>query len=294
MENDAMQRELEQCRAVIEAELASYFVDDTPWKNLTEAMRYSLLAGGKRIRPIIVMQFCKATGGDMEAALPAACAVERLHTYSLIHDDLPCMDDDELRRGKPTNHMVYGECTAVLAGDALQAAAFETLFDSALPPENVVRMGRIFARAVGASGICGGQILDMEAEGKTLTPDEVARIHEMKTAALLVAAAQMGAIAGNGTDEQVAAAGEYAAALGMAFQIRDDILDCIVDTETLGKPAGSDNANQKSTFVSLYGLERAEALVRENTQRAVAAVEGKFKDVEFLCWLAKEMEKRKY
>ena len=184
---------------LIDAKLAEYFhADGMPQAGLFEAMRYSLNAGGKRIRPILVLEFCRITGGDCDKALPAACAVEMLHTYSLIHDDLPCMDNDDLRRGKPTNHVVYGECTATLAGDALQAEAFGTILRSELPAEARAECARILADAVGADGMCGGQFLDMIGENKELTAYELDEINSRKTGALLIAACTMGVAAARG------------------------------------------------------------------------------------------------
>ena len=286
-------QQFEQCRAMVEAHLESCF----PGHGLAEAMRYSLLAGGKRIRPILVMQFCRAAGGSLEQALDAACGVEMLHTYSLIHDDLPCMDNDDLRRGKPTCHKVFGECTATLAGDALQAAAFEYVLNSEkVEPAARAQMGLVLARAVGAAGMCGGQYRDMAAEGSQPTLEELAEIHRGKTAALLDAACQIGVLAAGLTDttgELREAARQYAYHLGMAFQIRDDLLDVISTTETLGKPVGSDCANEKFTFVSLLGQIRCEELVEEHTRKAKDAVCGSvLQNVEFLCWLADELSGR--
>ena len=304
MRPEEYQVQMNSCRALIEAHLQRYFADETRSK-LAEAMRYSLLAGGKRIRPVIVLQFCKAAGGSMEMALPAACAVEMMHTYSLIHDDLPCMDNDVLRRGKPTNHVVYGECLATLAGDALQASAYGTILESELPAERVVSMGKLLAKAAGLEGICLGQALDMAGEGKALTLDEITSIHTLKTASMLVASAQIGVIAAYGSSavydstaafgggEMMDAASKYAQALGLAFQIRDDILDCIGQTEILGKPAGSDAANNKTTFVTLFGLDECERLIREKTEEAVEALRGHFANKDFLEALAINMEERK-
>lgn len=266
---------------------------------LAEAMRYSLLAGGKRIRPVIVLQFAKAAGIDMEKALPAACAVEMLHTYSLIHDDLPCMDDDALRRGKPTNHVVFGECLATLAGDALQAEAFGTILKSDLPAGTVVTIASLLSRAAGLDGICLGQALDMTSEGKKLTYDEISRLHALKTASMLVSAAQIGvAAAGNGENNtnsaMMNAAEQYAAALGLAFQIRDDVLDYMGTTDELGKPVGSDEANSKTTFVTLFGIPECENLIRQKTREAVNALAGHFANTEFLEALAIMLEERKY
>lgn len=291
MLQEDFERELDRCRALIDAQLGLYFKEGGV---LAEAMRYSLLAGGKRIRPIIVLQFCMAAGGDMSTALPAACAVEMLHTYSLIHDDLPCMDNDTMRRGKPTNHVVYGETMATLAGDALQAEAFGTLLKSELSAEAVVKMGQALARAAGYGGICLGQTLDMLSEGKELTLDQMSDVHHFKTASLLVAAAQIGVLSAGGNIHMLRAASMYAAALGLAFQIRDDILDFTSSTEVLGKPAGSDAVNQKTTFVTLFGLDDCERLVREKTQEAISALGGHFANTEFLEALAINLEERKY
>ncbi len=285
-------KEFEACRAMVEERLNSYFQTDCPQRPLLESMRYSLLAGGKRIRPVLVLKFCQAAGGEAESALPFACGVEMLHTYSLIHDDLPCMDNDSLRRGKPTNHVVYGECTATLAGDALQAAAFETALTAPLPADRVVRGVRALAEAAGAMGICGGQYLDMDGEGRALTLEEITAIHQRKTAALLTGAALMGVYAAGRSegDEMAAAAAEYAAGVGLAFQIRDDILDCTSTTEQLGKPVGSDAENGKSTFVTRLGMAACKARIAEETARAKAALVRAFPHPEFLCamadWLA--------
>lgn len=287
-----MTAEFEKARALVENRLNTLFSKDVPDENLAESMRYSLLAGGKRIRPVIVLEFAKAAGGDMESAVDAACAAEMLHTYSLIHDDLPCMDDDDLRRGKPTNHVVYGECTAVLAGDALQAECFKILANSNLPAERVVKMVQYLSNAAGLMGICGGQALDIAGEGKSLNADEVSKIHSLKTASLLVACAKMGVAAAGGSDEQIKAAEEYAENLGIAFQIRDDVLDVISTTEELGKPVGSDDENEKSTFVTLFGVDKCLELVAEKTQAAIAAVKGAFENCEFLIWLAEYLAGR--
>ena len=209
----------------IDAALETFFASvPAPLNGLAEAMRYSLLAGGKRIRPMLVLEFCRICGGDIDAAMPVACAIEMLHTYSLIHDDLPCMDDDELRRGRPTNHVVYGECTATLAGDALQAEAFGTILRSGLPAGRKARCAEYLADAVGLDGMCGGQFLDMLGEGKTLSEQELTDINSRKTGALLTAACRMGVAAGGGSAAQLEAASLYGAAIGAAFQIRDDML----------------------------------------------------------------------
>lgn len=288
------QAEYNHDKNTVDQALAAYFQDAAaPYRTLLEAMRYSLNAGGKRLRPVLVLAFCRACGGDTGAALPVACAIEMVHTYSLIHDDLPCMDNDNLRRGKPTNHVIYGACTATLAGDALQAEAFRTILESCLPAETRAECARILAEAAGTTGICGGQQLDMEGEQKQLSRDELFEIHKRKTAAMIRAACLMGITCGNGTPEQVQAAEEYAEALGLAFQIRDDMLDVISTVEELGKPIGSDAQEGKTTFMSLYGLDRCQQYVHELTEQASAAIADVFTDAAFLQALVRSLETRR-
>lgn len=284
---------LKEYKALIDTKLAEYFrADDMPQAGLFEAMRYSLNAGGKRIRPILVLEFCRITGGDCDKALPVACAIEMLHTYSLIHDDLPCMDNDDLRRGKPTNHVVYGECTATLAGDALQAEAFGTILRSELPAVSRAECARILADAVGADGMCGGQFLDMIGENKLLTADELDEINSRKTGALLIAACTMGVAAAGGNEKQSEAASRFGAAIGAAFQIRDDMLDVISTSEQLGKPIGSDAQEHKNTYMALYGAERCMKMIEKLTEVAKAALNEAFDDTAFLCDLADSMVTR--
>ena len=284
---------LKEYKALIDTKLAEYFrADDMPQAGLFEAMRYSLNAGGKRIRPILVLEFCRITGGDCDKSLPVACAIEMLHTYSLIHDDLPCMDNDDLRRGKPTNHVVYGECTATLAGDALQAEAFGTILRSELPAEVRAECARILADAVGADGMCGGQFLDMIGENKLLTADELDEITSRKTGALLIAACTMGVAAAGGNEKQSEAARRFGAAIGAAFQIRDDMLDVISTSEQLGKPIGSDAQEHKNTYMALYGAERCMKMIEKLTEVAKAALNEAFDDTAFLCDLADSMVTR--
>ncbi len=284
---------LKEYKALIDTRLAEYFrADDMPQAGLFEAMRYSLNAGGKRIRPILVLEFCRITGGDCDKSLPVACAIEMLHTYSLIHDDLPCMDNDDLRRGKPTNHVVYGECTATLAGDALQAEAFGTILRSELPAEARAECARILADAVGADGMCGGQFLDMIGENKLLTADELDEINSRKTGALLIAACTMGVAAAGGNEKQSEAARRFGAAIGAAFQIRDDMLDVISTSEQLGKPIGSDAQEHKNTYMALYGAERCMKMIEKLTEVAKAALNEAFDDTAFLCDLADSMVTR--
>ncbi len=291
--------EYDQACRTVEAELERCFDGKLPQQGLLEAMRYSLLAGGKRIRPVLTLKFCQAVCGEMEYALDYACGVEMLHTYSLIHDDLPCMDDDDLRRGKPTCHKVYGECTAVLAGDALQAEAFYRLAASkrSVREASNGQACAVLAEAAGAvSGICAGQYLDLTDGGSRGTQDELALIHSWKTAALLKAACLLGLTASptEATEAQWKAAARYAEELGMAFQIRDDMLDQESTTEELGKPVGSDAENGKPTFATLFGLEKCRVLVDEHTRRAKEAIDGVFEHTAFLCALADELAGRTY
>ncbi len=252
----------------INAALETYFTADCPQKELLDAMRYSLLAGGKRIRPLLLVKFCEISGGDRAAALPAACGIEMLHTYSLIHDDLPCMDNDDLRRGKPTCHKMFGETNAVLAGDALQSAAYCAVLSAPAAPERTAAMAKTLAFAAAEQGMCGGQYLDTSKEGLPVTEAELYEIHRLKTGALLRAACVMGVQCAGGTPEQVAAAEEYAMNLGLAFQIRDDVLDTISTEDELGKTIGSDAAEKKTTFVSLLGVEECGRLVHLHTEKA--------------------------
>ena len=278
--------EYQSLQSEINAALEKYFAEDCPQRELLDAMRYSLLAGGKRIRPLLLLKFCEMTGGNRSGALPAACGIEMLHTYSLIHDDLPCMDNDDLRRGKPTCHKMYGETNAVLAGDALQSAAYAAVLSSPLPPPQLAAMAKTLALAAAERGMCGGQYLDTSKEGLPVTEDELYEIHRLKTGALLWAACVMGVEAAGGTAEQISAAEKFALHLGLAFQIRDDVLDRISTEAELGKPIGSDAAEKKTTFVSLLGLNECDRLIHRHTVTAKEALSGCFADTGFLCWLA--------
>ncbi len=294
------QRQLEEARELTEARRRTFFSGG----GLEEAMRYSLLAGGKRIRPILTMKFCEAAGGTLEEALDFGCGVEMLHTYSLIHDDLPCMDNDDLRRGMPTNHKKFGECVAILAGDALQAAAFQTVLSAKGKWRHggkaaVVMAAKILAEAAGETGMCGGQYWDTAGDGQPRTAEDLTDINNKKTGALLRAACMMGICASMGrreVDEScMDAAWHYATNLGLAFQIRDDVLDAISTAEELGKPVGSDAANQKTTYVNLLGVEACEALVLDYTVRAKEALDaGRWLgDTAFLRELADSLAVRK-
>lgn len=290
------QQEYQTALALVEEELNACFLEGDFQKELLDAMRYSLLAGGKRVRPVLALKFCEAVCGKMEPALDYACAVEMLHTYSLIHDDLPCMDNDDLRRGKPTCHKAYSEWLALLAGDALQAAAFERL--AASKRNDMTANGRacaILAEAAGHKGMCAGQYLDIVGEGRELGADRLTQIHLWKTSALLEAACLLGLAASpvEASPAQWEAARQYARMLGLAFQIRDDMLDVESSAEELGKPIGSDEANGKTTFASLYGLEKCGQMVAEYTEMAKQSVSGAFGGPGFLCALADFLAQRK-
>jgi geranylgeranyl diphosphate synthase, type II len=268
---------LQERRLEVERALNVSLPADTAWPpRLHEAMRYSLFAGGKRIRPLLVLGACDAVGGSHEEALPFACAVEMVHTFSLIHDDLPAMDDDDLRRGKPTSHKVYGEALAILAGDALLARAFHLLSGVPADLRRLLRRAQamtLLGEAVGANGLIGGQVEDMAAQGQAVSGDTLERIHRCKTGALLSASVRGGALLGGADAEQLDQLRGFGSAIGLAFQVVDDILDATEGAEQLGKTAGKDKAAQKATYVRVHGLpaarEKAQALLKE----ALAALE---------------------
>lgn len=262
---------------------------EEPQQKLFDAMRYSLLAGGKRLRPIMVLEFCQMCGGDVEKAMPLAAAIEMIHTYSLIHDDLPCMDNDDFRRGNPTNHRVYGEAIAILAGDSLLTGAFEAVASANLPSQPRVDAVRVLAQCAGGCGMVGGQVLDIMSEERECTRQEILDIQSRKTGALIRAACMMGVIAGGGDEQRLAAAGSFADHLGLAFQIRDDMLDVVGSAEKLGKSVGTDA--EKNTFVRLYGLERCESLVQEHTDAALQSLDA-FEDTDFMRELALSLTNR--
>lgn len=290
----AFEREYACARSYVEQALSqSLNGGGQPYEPLYEAMRYSLLAGGKRLRPILVLKFCEACGGTWESAVSAACGIEMLHTYSLIHDDLPCMDNDELRRGKPTCHKAFGETTAVLAGDALQCAAFEAVLNTDTLPERRAAMALALAKAAGPAGMCGGQYMDTVNENTAVSPETLCQINALKTGALLRAACEMGAICAGAPRTQLSAAREYAENLGLAFQIRDDVLDTISTEAELGKDIGSDAASGKTTYAALFGLEECGRMVEEYTARAKKAVAAVFPRPQFLMDLADSLADRR-
>ena len=280
---------------ITEEALKKYYVEDEDLKSLLDAERYSLFAGGKRIRPLLTVEFCKLFGGDEEAALPFACAVEMIHTYSLIHDDLPCMDNDDLRRGKPTNHKVFGESTALLAGDALLTGAFEVAASNmAVGAEISAKAVAYLASCAGRYGMVGGQIMDLEGEKRKLSLDALIKLHSLKTGALISAAAVLGALAAgvSFTDPAMADVVTYAENIGLAFQIVDDILDRTGDAATLGKNVGVDAEHQKSTFLTFYSVEEAQFYADRLTQEAISAVR-KYPGSETLCAVAEWLSTRK-
>ena len=264
--------------------------------DVLRAMRYSTANGGKRVRPILTLEFSRLCGLDPADALPFACAVEMVHTYSLIHDDLPCMDNDDMRRGKPSCHIQFGEDTALLAGDGLLTLAFEVMLKRCdfrkITPRNALSAAALLASNAGAEGMIGGQVIDLMSEGKRVDMDTLRTMDRLKTGALIDAACRMGCIAAGASREQTEAAGSYASALGLAFQIVDDILDVISSTEVLGKPVGSDAENEKSTYVSLLGLDACRDAVRRLTDNAVRALAHFSGDTEYLIELAENLATR--
>lgn len=259
---------------------------------VSRAMRYSVENGGKRVRPCLMLEFCELCGGDIEKTLPLACALEMIHTYSLIHDDLPCMDNDDFRRGKPSCHIQFGYEYALLAGDALLTLAFETALKSELKPEIVVKAVKELAIAAGWAGMVGGQVIDLQNEGRKVSVEEIEKMDALKTGELIRAACTVGCIAA-GREDKIPFAAEYARCEGIAFQIVDDILDVTSDTETLGKPVGSDDENEKCTYVSLLGLERSKEIVSELTAKAKEALKGFDGETKPLEDFADSMENRK-
>ena len=263
---------------------------DEPQKVLYEAMEYSVLGGGKRIRAILALEFCRLCCGDWKKAAPFAAAIEMIHAYSLIHDDLPSMDNDDFRRGKPTNHKVFGEGMAILAGDALLSDAFSCVTSADLPAKDIAFAVSVLAGNIGSWGMVGGQVLDILSEERELTEQEVLDIQSRKTGALINASCALGVIAGGGNEEKLQAACSFAGLLGLAFQIRDDMLDVIGTQEELGKGVGTDAT--KNTFVRLYGLEKCEQLVQQYTNAAIEQLQI-FADTEYLVSLARSLTARK-
>lgn len=291
MSEQVFQTRYETYRTAVESYLETLFAGRPDWRDLYESMRYSLLAGGKRIRPVLALEFARLAGlADWKTALPMACALELVHTYSLIHDDLPCMDNDDLRRGKPTNHKVYGETMAVLAGDAMQPEAFRLIAQAeGLSAESRIAAVEVLAKAAGADGMVGGQVLDTvydveNAEGLTL-------LNRLKTCAMISGAAELGCVAAGMGEEKRCQARAFGDNLGLAFQIRDDILDVEGNEAVFGKPIGSDREEGKVTFVDVKGLTACQQTVEDYTAKAKAAIVD-WADSGFLMELADRMVKR--
>lgn len=258
-----------------------------------EAAQYSLFGGGKRVRAVLDLAVCDMLSGNMQAAACYAAGVEMLHCYSLIHDDLPCMDNDDMRRGRPSCHKQFDEATALLAGDALLTAAFETLSGACAAPQQNAQAVYTLSRAAGANGMIWGQELDLKFETKAASAEQLREVHRNKTGMLINAAAQMGAIAGNADEQQKKAIEQYAFAVGLVFQIVDDILDVTATEQELGKPIGSDAENGKTTFVSLYGIERSQEIAQQMTEEACKALRKTFgQKAEFLETFARKLVKR--
>lgn len=281
---------------LINNNLKSFFkTKDIDYKSVLDAMEYSLLVGGKRIRPLILLEFNKICGGDFKTALNFASALEMIHTYSLIHDDLPCMDNDDLRRGKPSCHKAFGETTALLAGDALLTYAFELASQNSLiNSKNVLTAINKLAFYSGVNGMIGGQQMDLSFEGKSVSAEKLLKTYYLKTGCLIKAAAEIGVILAGAENFKISAATEYAEKVGLAFQIVDDILDLTADEKLLGKPVGSDSANLKFTYVSAFGLEKAKQKVEDLTNEAIECLNVFENDKTNLIELAEYLTKRNY
>lgn len=283
--------QLQQHLRVIEEALPTFLPSaDSPYAPVPEAMLYACTGGGKRLRPVLMLEWCRVCGGKAEHAVPFACALEMIHSYSLVHDDLPCMDNSPLRRGKPSVHAAYGETMALLTGDALLNRAFEVALSPAarenVPAEAAAEAAFVLANAAGIGGMIGGQVMDLRYEGQTIDVDTLVALQKGKTAALIEAACRMGALLGGASKEQLAAASAFGHELGLCFQIVDDILDATSTEEAMGKPVGSDAENEKNTYVSLLGIEGAQALAAQRTETALAALEAFGDEAEGLRQLA--------
>ena len=291
MMKEYMQRKIE----LINRELDGIYAENTALNTtLAKSMNYSLMAGGKRLRPILVMAAADAVGADGEKFLHLATSIEMIHTYSLIHDDLPAMDNDDYRRGKLTNHKVFGDGIAVLAGDALLTMAFEVIADSPnVDTEKKLKVIKEMSHAAGAEGMVGGQVIDLESEGKKINMDTLRKMHSAKTGALFCAAIRSGAILGGATDKQLADLTQYARQFGLAFQITDDILDVTGDEASIGKPVGSDEKNHKSTYVTLGSLESARELAQKAVDEEKKALADFGKEADFLRELVDYLISRK-
>lgn len=266
---------------------------DAPYRSVVQAMRYGVLGAGKRVRAILLIEFCKACGGSRELAMPFACAIEMVHAYSLIHDDLPCMDNDPLRRGKPSCWKAFGETTALLAGDGLLTKAFETASGSTAPPDRALAALQILAQSAGDAGMLGGQVIDLEYENRPMPEELLVQMYGQKTGALLRAAVKIGCVLAGADENKIFFADQYAQKIGLAFQIVDDILDVTGDEQALGKPIGSDRESGKTTFVTLYSLEEAQKQVEALTDGARRLLDKFAWEDEFLCTLTDRLAVRK-
>lgn len=275
--------------------LSSFVPDSNDSQDIiSEAMLYSLDIGGKRIRPVLTLEFCNLVCNDYKKAINFACAVEMIHTYSLVHDDLPCMDNDDIRRGHPSNHKKFGEANALLAGDALLTHAFTALSSAKnVSEKSIIDAVNILSECAGVNGMIGGQVLDLKNEGKSISSEELITTHTLKTGALIKAACVLGCLAADANQKQIESAGLYALNLGMAFQVIDDILDVTGDEKTLGKPIGSDKENEKTTFVTLYGVDKSYEMAKQYTQRAIDCLDIFDNDTSFLIDLANKLIDRK-
>lgn len=285
---DIMNEDIEAVNKALVSYLPGY---DDGQRSVVRAMKYSLVNGGKRLRPVLVIEFCKACGGTLSDALPFACAIEYIHTYSLIHDDLPCMDNDDMRRGKPSCHKMFGEATALLAGDALLTHAFEIAASSDLASDRVNAAVSLLAQNAGVGGMIGGQVLDLMYEKYQAELSEIITVHKLKTGALISAACILGCIAAGASEEKISSASRFAYNLGIAFQIKDDLLDVFGDEQKLGKPVGSDAENNKKTYVDIVGAEKAKSDVEMLTASAINQL-AHFQNTDFIEMLANKLIER--
>jgi len=295
-----MERSYEEYKQIVDSHLTD-FIPNNKSLSLYDSMKYSLLAGGKRLRPVLLLAACEFAGGNIKEAIPYACAIEYIHTYSLIHDDLPAMDNDDLRRGLPTNHKVYGEAIAILAGDGLLTTAFEVInkdmmlyFDS---PEKIIKRVNAayqIASGAGCRGMVAGQVSDIEAENAVASSEMLEYIHLNKTAALFKSAIKAGLYLGNYNDKMITDLSKYADNLGLAYQIADDILDVVGNPDELGKETGSDKKKSKNTYISINGLEKAYERLEELTENAVEAIADYYDNAEFFKNLVLKLAKRNH
>lgn len=296
--NNNYEKQFSEYKTMLETALTEYInYASCKQQEVIDAMRYSLLGGGKRIRGILVLEFARICGMSPKYALPFAAALEMVHASSLIHDDLPCMDDDDMRRGKPSCHIKFGEATALLAGDALFIHGYDTITKHAdqtkIKPENIIKAVNILASASGAIGMIGGQIIDLASENKSISADELIHMHNLKTGAIIKAASKIGAVIAGANDEKITSAERFSEKIGLSFQVVDDILDYIGDEQTLGKPIHSDIENQKTTFVSLYGIDKSKEIVKNLTREAKDELLN-FEDNGFLLWFTDYLSNRNF